>query len=171
MLKSYFKLFRIPQWIKNFFVLVPLIFSKNLFHGDYFVTVLFGFLLFCLTSSVVYVINDIIDVEADRAHPIKKSRPLASGAISKRNALVSVYIIAIIISVSLTKFDYHFAVVLFLYFILNVFYSFYFKHIVILDVFSIAAGFMLRVLGGAFIIHVEISSWLILTTMFISLFL
>ncbi len=171
MIKSYLTLFRVPQWIKNFFVFVPLIFSKNLFHGEYFLITFWGFLLFCLTSSAVYVINDIIDVEADRAHPLKQFRPLASGKISKRGALISVYILVIIIAASLYQFNYLFAIVLFSYFILNIFYSFYFKHIVILDVFSIAAGFMLRILGGAFIIHVEISSWLILTTMFISLFL
>jgi 4-hydroxybenzoate polyprenyltransferase len=171
MIKNYIKLFRIPQWIKNSFVFVPLLFSQHLFEGEYFLIVLAGFFLFSLVSSMVYIINDIIDIEADRAHPHKKNRPLPAGVISVRQAVIALIIIFLLTVFLSYFFNYKFIIVLALYFILNIFYSTVFKHIVLLDVFSIAAGFMLRVMGGAFIIDVYISSWLILTTMFISLFL
>jgi 4-hydroxybenzoate polyprenyltransferase len=171
MIKQYLILFRIPQWIKNLFVFVPLIFSQNLFKGDYFTKSLHGFLLFCLTSSAVYVINDIIDIEADKAHPQKQKRPLPSGKISIRSGIMSAVILSVLIMLQMPFFNYLFNISLIIYFLLNFFYSLSLKHIVILDVFVIAAGFMLRVVGGAFVINVEISSWLILTTMFISLFL
>ncbi len=169
--KNYFKLLRVPQWIKNFFVFVPLVFSQHLFERDFFFVSLGGFFLFCLTSSLVYVINDIIDLEADKAHPIKKLRPLPSGAISKSKAVMLAVVLFIIIAAALSDFNLTFAVSIFAYFLLNIFYSFYLKHIVLLDIFSIAAGFIIRVVAGAFIINVEISSWLLLTTMFVSLFL
>ncbi len=148
-----------------------LIFSQNLFKEDYFLKTLHGFLLFCLTSSVVYIINDIIDIEADRAHPEKKNRPLASGKISGKSGITAAAVLILIIFLQMPFFNYLFNSTIILYFLLNFFYSISLKHIVILDVFVIAAGFMLRVVAGAFAINVEISSWLILTTMFISLFL
>ncbi len=171
MLKEYFKLFRIPQWIKNLFVFVPLLFSQNLLKSNLFLITLFAFIVFSFTSSLVYIINDIVDVEADRAHPQKKNRPLASGKISIGKAIISIVVFSILIIASLFFLNYHFSIFIAAYFILNIFYSFVLKHIVLLDIFSIAAGFMLRVLAGAFVINVEVSSWLILTTMFISLFL
>jgi 4-hydroxybenzoate polyprenyltransferase len=171
MINKYIRLFRVPQWIKNSFVFVPLLFSQNLFEREYFLTVLSAFFLFSLVSSMVYIINDIVDIEADRAHPKKKNRPLASGAITIKNAVISLAFISILSVSLLFFFNIKFIIILVSYLILNIFYSTIFKHIVLLDVFSIAAGFMLRVLGGAFVIDVYLSSWLILTTMFISLFL
>lgn len=165
------KLIRVPQWIKNLFVFVPLIFSLNLFRFDYFLTVLLGFFIFCLTSSIVYIINDILDVEADRTHLKKKNRPIASGKISPlQGSLISIVLGAFVVILSLGV-STSFSLLLLLYFLINVFYSLKLKHIVLLDIFSIAAGFLIRVLAGAVIIHVTVSSWLILTTMFISLFL
>ena len=171
MIKNYLKLIRIPQWIKNFFVFVPLLFSQHLFDSDYFLTVSTGFLAFCFTTSAVYIFNDIVDVDADRAHPVKKLRPIASGKISKLSAIIFAIILFIIVLILTTFFNLSFTISLAIYFILNVFYSTTLKHIVLLDIFSIAAGFLIRVIAGALIINVEISSWLLLTTMFISLFL
>jgi len=171
MLLNYFKLIRIQQWVKNVFVFVPLLFSHNLFESDYFLFTFFAFFLFSLASSAIYVINDLIDIESDRAHPSKKNRPLPSGAISKSAAVITFIVILIVIALLLPNFNYDFIICIAAFIVLNVLYTFYFKHIVILDVFSIAAGFTLRVLGGAFVISVPLSSWLILTTMFISLFL
>ncbi len=171
MIKQYLQLIRVPQWIKNSFVFVPLLFSRHFFEGNYFLTVVGGFFVFCIISSAVYIINDIIDIEADRAHPKKRFRPLASGKISKRSAVIVLSVMLVITAVLLPNFDLSFIIVVISYFILNLAYSLKLKHIVLLDIFSIAAGFMLRVIGGGVIIHVEISSWLILTTMFISLFL
>ena len=171
MILNYLKLVRVPQWIKNFFVFVPLLFSQHLFDVDYFATTLFAFVVFCLASSLIYVINDIIDIEADKAHPTKKSRPLPAGLISKRSALIVAVVLTAVIVILLPQFNKEFLYFVTAFVLLNLLYSFWFKHIVILDVFSIAAGFSIRVLAGAVVISVPISSWLILTTMFISLFL
>jgi 4-hydroxybenzoate polyprenyltransferase len=171
MLKTYFKLFRVPQWIKNLFVFVPLLFSQNLFEWRTLLTSIEAFIIFCLSSSIIYVINDIVDIKADAAHPVKKLRPLPSGKISKKSALTSVIILIAITIFLVSFFNLRFILCIALFFLLNVLYTFYFKHIVLLDIFSIAAGFMLRIIGGALVISIEISNWLLLTTMFISLFL
>lgn len=171
MIRNYIKLFRVLQWIKNLFVFVPLLFSKHLFEHDYFLQVLGGFFIFSLASSIVYIINDIIDIESDRAHPIKQNRPLPSGKISVKSALIAAGILLAALALSLQYFNYEFIASVAAFIALNVLYSVKLKNIVILDVFSIAAGFMIRVIAGALIINVEISSWLILTTMFLSLFL
>ncbi|HZW37929.1 MAG TPA: decaprenyl-phosphate phosphoribosyltransferase [Ignavibacteriaceae bacterium] len=172
MIKNYFNLLRVPQWIKNFFVFAPLVFSKHLFDIHYVIPSLQGFIIFCLVSSIVYILNDIIDIEADRAHPKKKFRPIPSGAVSKATAIILGVILFVIMIASLYFIgNSNYTIVVLSYFILNAFYSMSFKHIVLLDIFSIAAGFMLRVISGAVIISVPISSWLILTTMFLSLYL
>ncbi len=171
MIKNYIKLCRISDWIKNIFLFVPIVFSKNLLDVESLFTVFIAFLSFSFLSSAIYVINDIIDIEADRNHPIKKNRPLPSGKIS-RNLAIMLAIILIVISVLFGfKLSYYFHLSLIIYFLLNLIYSLSLKHIVIIDIFCIAAGFMIRVAAGAYAIDVEISSWLILTTMFLSLFL
>ncbi|HEX7356856.1 MAG TPA: decaprenyl-phosphate phosphoribosyltransferase [Ignavibacteriaceae bacterium] len=171
MLKNYFQLLRVPQWIKNLFVFIPLLFSLHLFEREYFLLTFKAFLIFCLASSFIYIVNDIIDIKADAVHPKKKFRPLPSGKISVPAAwLASVILFVVIVFLTiLSPKEFIFLLVSFIS--INVLYSIYFKHIVILDIFSIAAGFSIRVLAGAAIINVPVSSWLILTTMFISLFL
>jgi len=171
MINNYLQLLRVPQWIKNLFVFVPLLFSLHLFEASYFLPTLKAFVTFCLASSFIYIINDIIDINADASHPQKKHRPLPSGKISKQSALITSIIILFLLIVLSFISPIEFIYFLTSFILLNIFYSIYFKHIVILDVFSIAAGFTIRVLGGAAIINVPVSSWLILTTMFISLFL
>jgi len=171
MILNYLKLVRVPQWIKNTFVFVPLLFSKHLFDEDYFLTALLAFVVFCLASSLIYVINDIIDIEADKAHPTKKKRPLPAGLISKQSAMLVTVGLAVLLIILLPQFNNEFIYFVIAFIVLNVLYSFWLKHIVILDIFSIATGFAIRVLAGAVVISVPISSWLILTTIFISLFL
>lgn len=171
MVIRYLNLIRFPQWIKNFFVFVPLLFSRHLFDADYLLTALIAFVVFCLSSSTIYVINDLIDIDSDKAHPVKRNRPLPSGTISKKSAYLVVLLFLIIILILLPQFNNEFIYFVVGFILLNILYSFIFKHIVILDVFSIAAGFAIRVLAGAVVIAVPVSSWLILTTMFISLFL
>jgi len=156
---------------KNTFVFVPLLFSKHLFDEDYFLTTLLAFVVFCLASSLIYVINDIIDIEADRAHPTKKNRPLPAGLISKQSAMLVAVGLTVLLIILLPQFNNEFDYFVIAFIVLNVLYSFWLKHIVILDIFSIATGFAIRVLAGAVVISVPISSWLILTTIFISLFL
>src|SRR5574338_258224 len=117
------KLIRIPQWIKNLFVFVPLVFSLNLFNGEYFLKVLLGFFAFCLTSGIVYIINDIMDAEADRAHPRKRNRPVASGSITVRQALVTAFIFAIGAVILCLYTNTLFSLLLLLYFLINILYS------------------------------------------------
>ena len=171
MIINYLKLFRMPQWIKNLFVFVPLIFSKHLFDENYLITSLLAFFIFCLTSSTVYMVNDIVDAESDRQHPQKKHRPIASGKVKVSQAIGAAGVLFVIATLLLLKSNLFFVSAVGFYFTLNILYSLVLKNIVLLDIFSIAAGFMLRVLAGAFAIDVTVSSWLILTTMFISLFL
>jgi len=169
--KIYFDLLRIPQWIKNFFIFVPLIFSQHLFEQSYVKLSILGFIIFSFVSSSIYIINDLIDINEDKVHPVKKFRPIPAGLISRGKAIV-IAAILVLISFSLLPFtNLYFGITVFSYFTITIFYSLGLKNIVILDVFTIAAGFILRILGGAFIINVEISSWLMLTTMFISLYL
>ena len=165
------ELLRPRQWVKNLFVLAPLIFSHELFHAGPTIAALLGFAGFCLAASTGYIVNDIVDRDADRVHPVKRNRPLASGAISPGAALGTMLVTvtgAALIAFSLPA---AYAVALGLYLAMNLAYSFALKHVVLLDVFIIAAGFMLRVLSGAFAIGVAVSSWIVLCTLFISLFL
>jgi 4-hydroxybenzoate polyprenyltransferase len=165
------KLIRVPQWIKNVFVLVPLVFSMNILHPDLLKYAAIAFFAFCSASSLVYIINDIVDRDADKLHPKKKERPIASGAISLSQAII---IAALVFAVNLafcSQLSANFIFANYGYILLNIFYSLYAKNVVLLDIFSIAAGFMLRVIAGAYAIKVETSSWLLLTTMFLSLFL
>jgi 4-hydroxybenzoate polyprenyltransferase len=170
-LGSAFRLLRPHQWIKNGFVLAPLVFSRELFFSNSLSVAAMAFVAFCLAASSVYILNDIVDIEADRAHPEKKKRPLASGALSKHAAVVILSFTltgAILLALPLHPY---FQLCLAAYFLLNIAYSLKLKEVVLLDVFIIATGFMLRVLGGAYAIGVQVSSWIILCTMFISLFL
>lgn len=171
MIKNYFQLLRMPQWIKNIFIFVPILFAKQLFFQSNFNTVVIAFIAFCLASSSVYIINDLVDNELDKLHPVKKNRPIPAGRISKKNAVITLCILIFIVVLLCLKLNDNFIFALTGYVILNIAYSLVLKHIVILDIISVASGFMLRVLAGAFVISVYISSWLILTTLFISLFL
>jgi 4-hydroxybenzoate polyprenyltransferase len=168
---KFLRLIRVHQWIKNVFVFVPLLFSLHLFDKDYFETTLLAFLVFCLASSAIYVINDLVDIESDRAHPVKKERPLPSGAISQTAAIIIASLLLVLVFWMMMYFNVEFILLVVAFVVLNVLYSFWLKNLVLLDIFSIAAGFSIRVLAGAFVIQVPISSWLLLTTMFISLFL
>jgi len=170
-IKGYVRLARPKQWIKNLFVFAALIFAKHVFDVDYFTKVLLAFLCFCMISACVYIINDVVDAEKDRLHPKKKLRPIASGMISKTEALV---FLAVLLPVAVTfafMLDTSFALVLLLYFANNILYSIKVNHMVILDVMSIALGFLLRVIGGSLVIKVYISPWILLCTLLLSLFL
>ena len=168
---SYLALLRVTNWFKNIFVFVPIVFSKNIFDKDYLTEGVFAFIAFSLASSLVYTFNDLIDIEKDRIHPEKKNRPLASGAVSKNSAIVLIVILLVFTILFSLRFNRNFAIVLWVYIVLNFFYTMWLKEVVIVDIFCIALGFMLRVFSGAFAVDVFISNWLILTTIFISLFL
>jgi 4-hydroxybenzoate polyprenyltransferase len=165
------KIIRPTQWLKNAFLFAPLIFAKHLFESAYVWRETLAFIGFCLVSSTVYVINDILDREADKLHPTKRNRPLASGALRTPEALVIIVVLLTLLCCMVPHLNSHFWYTIVLYGLLNLAYSFWLKRVVLVDVFIIAAGFMLRVLAGVFAIEVVISSWLILCTLFVSVFL
>ena len=168
---SIIRLLRPQQWLKNFFVFAPLIFSQHLFDVSHNIVAVKAFITFCLISSCVYIINDIFDKEADKLHPEKKYRPIASGRISVPFAIIILCIVLAIVFFISFSLPVEFQIVIIIYFVLQFFYSISLKHIVVLDIFLIASGFMLRVVGGAFAIEVPLSHWLIICTMFLALFL
>lgn len=168
---SYIKLIRLKQWIKNFFIFAPAFFAGSLSDSKIFELTVIAFAAFCLVSSSVYVINDIFDVEADRIHPRKKFRPLATGEISVAAAIVLTIVMLILAAFLMTQLNLYFVFIAVIYLLMNLLYSFKVKHIVILDVFFISLGFVLRIEAGATAIGVSVSSWMMLTTIFLSLFL
>lgn len=169
-IKGYFKLMRIDHWIKNIFVFIPLIFSKNLFQIDLLLETLIIFFLFSIGSSIVYV-NDIFDMEKDKEHPRKCNRPLASGKISIAKArILIIFLILTFVGFSLLS-SINAIFIVMVYIFMNIFYSIKLKHYVIIDVLIIAAGFIFRVMAGSLAINVFMSKWLILTIFSLSLFL
>jgi len=162
---------RPKQWMKNSLLFVGIFFSKNIFNTQLLIKSIFAFILFCLLSGTIYLINDITDIERDKHHPVKKKRPLASGRLSSQAAvLVSVVLCCSVIP--LTFFlDFQFGLVAICYLGLNILYSLVLKHIVILDVIVVTIGFILRAVAGAVVVNVEISSWLLICTTFLALFL
>ncbi|MGA9120093.1 MAG: decaprenyl-phosphate phosphoribosyltransferase [Bacteroidota bacterium] len=168
---TYIRLMRPRQWAKNMFVFAPLIFARELFFVHQALLALQGFIAFSLAASVVYVINDIVDAPADRLHPEKRKRPIAAGAVTVPRALVFAGLLLLLLVAATLGLDVRFVAVVGMYILMNVFYTYWLKRVVLLDVFVIAAGFMLRVVGGAFVIQVGMSSWLVLCSLFISLFL
>ncbi len=166
------KAMRPRQWTKNGFVFFALIFDKQLFMREPFLRTLAGFLLFCLISSAVYLFNDIADVEADRQHPKKKNRPLASGKLSVGVAALAAIALALVSVAAGYLFSPVFAGILALYFVINLLYSYWLKHAPILDVLIISSGFVLRVAAGVALITVErFSPWLYMITVLFSLYI
>jgi 4-hydroxybenzoate polyprenyltransferase len=166
-----FRSLRPQQWIKNGFILIPLIFAQRVFHGPSVLLSLQALFIFCILSSAIYLINDINDLEADRQHPEKRNRPLAAGLISARLAKVTA---ALLLTVSLlwgASVGRVFLSVLAIYLTVQLLYNYRLKEIVILDIFCVSSGFFLRVTSGAVAIGVSISHWLIICTVLISIFL
>ncbi|HRI85531.1 MAG TPA: decaprenyl-phosphate phosphoribosyltransferase [Ignavibacteria bacterium] len=165
------ELIRPKQWIKNLFVFAPILFAGKLMDIPMLLTSIVAFLAFCGISSSVYVLNDIVDVESDRVHKKKRYRPIAAGEVSVNQAKILFFVLLLITVLLSLQLPLLFIFAISLYLINNLLYTFKLKNIVLLDVFSISAGFMLRVVAGAFAINVSVSSWMIITTIFISLFL
>lgn len=159
------------QWVKNLFVAAPLVFARRMNDPDALLRALIAFACFCLLSSAVYLLNDVVDVEKDRAHPVKRFRPVASGAIGVGTARLAAGLAAVgSLAVGL-MLDPAFAAVGAGYLLLNVAYSFALKRVAFVDVGCIALGFLLRVLGGAFAIPVPPSGWLLVCTVLLASFL
>ena len=159
------------QWMKNLFIFAGLVFSQNVFQGILLLKALLAFGAFCLLTGAVYLINDVVDFKEDRIHPTKRTRPIASGLVSRRAAL-GVAVLVILCSLLISFFlKINFAIAALIYFLLMILYSLYLKRIVILDVLAISVGFILRVVAGAVLVDVHISSWLLTCTIFLSLLL
>ncbi len=170
-LKLLFQSLRPHQWIKNGFIIVPLFFAQKIFHYPSLLQCLQAVIIFCITSSSVYLINDLIDIESDRRHPLKRHRPLAKGLISPTLA-VSTAIALLLLSLVLgALIGTEFFLVLFTYLLIQILYNYRLKEIVILDVFCVSGGFFLRVIAGCVAIQVAISLWLIICSILISMFL
>ena len=163
------------QWVKNFAVYAALVFSGFFFFDfpRYFLTVTETFILFCILSSSIYIINDVVDLESDKHHPFKKNRPIASGQLPLSTAIFAAIFGFVIIfySALALKMSPFFIVLAITYTILQIFYSLKLKHIPILDVMTIATGFIIRVYAGAVVVNLHMSVWFLLTVMSASLFL
>lgn len=159
------------QWAKNFFVLAPLVFGQKLDDAAAVGDALLALLAYCAASSAVYLFNDIRDREEDRRHPLKRTRPLAAGTLSLPVAAVAVALLVAAAFAAALAVGGALVPILGGYLLLNLAYTLWLKHQVILDVMAISLGFVLRVVGGAAATEVEVSSWLILCTIFLALFL
>jgi 4-hydroxybenzoate polyprenyltransferase len=167
-----FKQLRPKQWTKNLLLFAAPIFSISSISGlTVWINTVIGFFLFCFISGCVYILNDYVDREADRLHPEKKHRPMASGALNPQLAIAFGALLLVFSLVVGYLLEPLFALVLLVYFILNVSYSFRLKHVVILDVMVIAAGFVLRAIAGGLLIGVPFTPWFLLCILWLSLFL
>ena len=162
---------RLQQWIKNLFLFAALIFAGHLLDSHDVLLAVFGFFCFSFLTSSVYIFNDITDLENDKLHPVKSQRPLPSGKLSVGTGLASSLFLAALGLVAGFLLNEEFGMTLLLYLLINLAYSLKLKNIVILDVMTIAAGFVLRVVAGALLIHVPTSEWLIICTVLLALFL
>lgn len=171
-LKALIKTMRPKQWTKNGFLFAALIFDAKLLDPRYLFQTVVGFILFCLISGVVYTINDLVDVDKDRQHPHKRNRPLASGALSMRFAIAAAIVIGLGSLAAAFRLNTIFAWILTGYLVLQIAYSFKLKQVVLLDVMTIAAGFVLRVGAGVPLVNAErFSPWLYICTTLLALFL
>ncbi len=172
-LKAMLKLMRPSQWIKNAFVFMPLVFSGRLLSPGDVAGVLGMFVAFCLASSATYVLNDYLDMEQDKVHPLKKRRPLACGDVSPRQGLFLMVVLVCGVFGVTIALDAPMICFMFLaaYLGLQILYSAKLKNIVILDVLSISVGFLLRVFVGAAVVSLSVSSWLILCTFSVAILL
>lgn len=170
-IKALIETMRPRQWIKNLLVFAGILFSLKLFEPKSILRSTAAFFIFCIVSGAVYIMNDLVDYKRDLAHPEKRNRPIASGRLPRRIAILALVILTAL-SFSLGWWlSAQFALVTFVYFVMNIAYSFKLKNIVIIDVMTIAIGFVLRAVAGAVVISVSFSHWLLMCTMLLALFL
>ena len=171
-MKDYLKLMRVHHYIKNLLVFAALVCGGQLFHTKKLVSGIVAFITFCVVSSVVYIINDIRDVEKDRRHPTKCRRPIAAGKVSIKNAWgLAMFLLMIAVICNCFIFHLTSTVLLILYLVLNLAYSFGLKKVPIVDVAILVAGFLIRILYGALVTELTISNWLYLTVIALSFYL
>ncbi len=173
LLRALLRAMRPKQWLKNGLLFLAPLAAFRATSADSMVRVGAAFVLFCLVSSAIYLINDLVDIEADRHHLRKRNRPLASGKLSPIVAqVVAVLILGVMVPVAIfLGVTYTFGILVIAYVINSLLYDFFFKHIVLVDLFSLSAGFVIRVMAGAVVIGVSISPWLYLVTILAALFI
>lgn len=178
MLKDIVRIVRPQQWVKNLFIFLPLFFDKHLFEPGYLLPTTIVFIAFCAISSSIYCFNDICDADADKNHLLKRERPVANGRISKHTAYAIMCVCAAISALLIAVGDFSLggnkqiiAAIFSAYFLMNITYSIGLKNKAIIDIFIIAAGFVLRVLAGGFATGIWLSQWIILMTFLLSVFL
>jgi 4-hydroxybenzoate polyprenyltransferase len=171
-LSEYIKLARPNHYVKNGFVWIPLFFGHKLNDFHAVIHTFWAFFAFCLTASVVYVLNDLLDVQEDRQHPVKKLRPIVSGAITAKQAILFLLtLLALAITVSFIFLPQNLLFILTAYLFLNLAYSFSLKHVAVIDVVCIATGFVLRVFAGGIAVGVPVSHWLVIMVFLLAIFL
>ena len=162
---------RIRQWTKNILIFAALIFSNRANQFPFAVKSIIAFFLFSIAAGAIYTLNDILDYESDRKHPIKKQRPIASGRVSIKTGWILFVVLATISLILSFLFSVNFGFVVLFYFLLQALYCRYLKKIVIVDVFVISFSFLMRVIAGAVAIDAPISNWILACTMLLALFL
>ncbi len=170
--KALVKTMRPKQWTKNAFVFTALIFDRKLFQPEPLLKTVVAFVLFCMAASAVYIVNDLADIEQDRRHPKKRFRPLAAGELSPRVAQIAAIVLVGVAVPTAFLVDFYLGVILTGYLALQFAYSHLLKHLVIIDVMTVAAGFVLRVAAGVVVVQVErFSPWLYVCTTLLALFI
>ena len=170
-MRNYLKLIRVKHWLKNILVFLPIFFSINLMNTSLFSKCLIALVIFSFVSSIVYIINDINDIEKDKLHPTKKNRPLASGSISKTQAIIVIVILVILTGIMITYMYLNtknvFTILIpIVYIVINILYSKWLKNIPIIDVVILVSGFVLRVMYGGVIVNITVSKYLYLMIIF-----
>lgn len=172
-MKKFAKLIRLKHYVKNFLILLPIVFGKQVFNASILSNVLWGFLSFCALSSAVYIFNDLCDMQRDKKHPQKKHRPIASGAVSKKEAVALIFILISICALTnsfASKSCFSWLLIL-VYLLQNILYSLKLKEFPIIDTTILASGFFIRVFYGSDISGIVVSKWLYLTVIAMSFFL
>jgi 4-hydroxybenzoate polyprenyltransferase len=170
-MENFLRLIRVHQWVKNLFLYVPAFFGGVLLNQDILLILTVGFFAFSFVASAVYILNDYKDIEKDKLHPEKKDRPLASGAINKKQALI-IFIIMLLVGLSIAYFlNIYFFLITAFYFIMNIAYTLKLKDTPIIDVSIISTGFLLRIFSGGVISGVIVSKWLIILTFLLAMLL
>jgi decaprenyl-phosphate phosphoribosyltransferase len=170
-LSIFLELVRLKQWVKNFFVFAPILFSGNLSNFFLLTDTVYAFFFFCLASSATYIVNDLYDIKSDKFHPTKlKKKPIANGSVKKSEAyfILTLLIFSLPFSILI---NFNFFLAIFSYFVLNLFYTFKLKKEPIFDIFSIAISFVIRVISGSFATDLKISAWMCITTFCLALYL
>lgn len=170
---EYIKLLRIKQWTKNLFIFLPLFFAGDFFDPEKLNKAIISFIIFSIVASAIYCINDIYDVKNDKTHPEKSKRPIANGSIKIKHAwaLSSILLISSSILIFFADFGTGFSGVILFYIIQNILYTYFFKKVVILDVFVISIGFVLRLFAGSESYDVTLSPWIVIITFLLALYL